>query len=164
MNQLGMIYKVSQEFEKAEDMYTNLVKIRQAYYGKESENQILPLKNLGQIQALNQKSTESIQTFETATKLAEKILDSGKAKDKIALKTSLGEIVGNLYYIFETSKDYHKALEAAKKYSGIQRELHGEKSTQHAQSLFFISKMYFMIPESEKQDIIDTIQKAIDIE
>jgi hypothetical protein len=45
-------------------MYANLVRIKEQYYGKESEVLITPLKNLGQVQAMGKKPDEAIETFE----------------------------------------------------------------------------------------------------
>jgi tetratricopeptide (TPR) repeat protein len=46
INQLGLLYKATRQYDKAEEMYGNQVKIKENYYGEESESLISALKNL----------------------------------------------------------------------------------------------------------------------
>jgi len=47
LNHLGVLYKVTGSYSKAILVYGNLIKSKEKYYGKNSENLITPLKNLG---------------------------------------------------------------------------------------------------------------------
>ena len=52
ISQLGLLYKVTQKYEKAEECYTNLVAIKERFYGETSESLVISLKNLAGVQAL----------------------------------------------------------------------------------------------------------------
>lgn len=49
LSQLALLYKVNKHFEKAEEMYGNLIKIKELYYGEESESMLTPVKNLAMV-------------------------------------------------------------------------------------------------------------------
>lgn len=44
MGQLGLLLKINKDFEKAEEMYSNIIKIKELYYGDSHEILIQPLK------------------------------------------------------------------------------------------------------------------------
>ena len=70
------------EGEKAVEMYGNLVTIKEAYYGIESESMIVSLKNLGQAQQINEQYDEANETLERGIRIARKVIESGKSKDQ----------------------------------------------------------------------------------
>ena len=63
-------------------MYANLVKIKELYYGVESESLINVLKSLASVQALNHKNQESLENYDRALAIGNKVLDTKKSKDR----------------------------------------------------------------------------------
>ena len=80
------------------------------------------------------------------------------------MKTSLGELIFSLYSLHESNKQFSKALETANIHNQLMKEIHGEKSSQHAYSLFLKSKMLLVDPEVSTNELLDTIHKALEIE
>lgn len=46
---MGLLQKVTQKYEEAEESYKNLVSIKEQYYGETSESLVISLKNLGAV-------------------------------------------------------------------------------------------------------------------
>ena len=46
---MGMLYKGSGQYDKAEEVYKNLINTKEKYYGTEFEGVITPMKHLGQV-------------------------------------------------------------------------------------------------------------------
>jgi hypothetical protein len=87
-------------------MYGYLIKIKELYYGEESESMLNPLKNLAMTQALNSKFQESKETYDRAIRIGKKVLAENKTKDKKALAANLIEIYTQVYAIYESEKKY----------------------------------------------------------
>ena len=79
---MGMLYKATSNYEKAEEIYGNLVMTKSAYYGEEFEGILTPIKHLGQSQFLLQKEEVAMETFERGISLGEKILGKKPAKER----------------------------------------------------------------------------------
>jgi len=56
---MGLLQKVTQQTAAAEESYTNLVFIKELYYGELSESLVITLKNLGAVQTQQNKLVEA---------------------------------------------------------------------------------------------------------
>ncbi len=73
-------------------MYGNLVKIKELYYGEESESIIPAIKSLASVQAVAKKYQEALENYDRAINIANKLLEQNKVKDRQALYKSILEI------------------------------------------------------------------------
>lgn len=112
---------------------------------------------------MQKKFTEAIETFERAIEIGEKKMNDPSLRDRKNLLTNLGELCFSLYTLSENQMMVRKALEITKLHNKIIAELHGEKSTQYAQSLFLRAKS-LMVNQGDKQEQMDALNQAIAIE
>lgn len=67
-------------------------------------------------------------------------MNDPKVKDRKQFLTNVGELCFSLYSLYENQMQPSKALEVTRIHNDVIRELHGEKSTQYATSLFLRAK------------------------
>ena len=166
LSQMGLLQKVTQQYLKAEESYKNLIKIKEQYYGEHSESLLITLKNLGSVQLQAEKPVEAAASLERGVKVANALIESGKAKDKNALKTHATETIFLLQSIYDKESpeggklDFSKLSmheEVLKKVQG------GEKTSQFAYFQFLKAKKLMMSGASAEETNL-TIKKAIEIQ
>jgi len=59
LSMMGLLRKVTKNLVGAEECYSNMVKITEGYYGTSSEMLMTALKNLGAVQASQDKNAEA---------------------------------------------------------------------------------------------------------
>jgi len=82
ISQLGLLYKLKREMDKAEEMYGHLIKIKELYYGEESEALVSALKQMAVVQYLQSKFVEAHETLDRALAIGNQIKLKGSFKDK----------------------------------------------------------------------------------
>jgi hypothetical protein len=90
-------------------------------------------------------------------------MNDPKVKDRKVMLGNLGELCFSLYTLCENQNQNQKALEVTKLHNDIIKELHGEKSTQYAQSLFLRAKS-LMVNQGDKVEQMAILEAAIRIE
>ncbi len=110
-------------------MYGNLIKIKELFYGPESESIITPLRNLGISQLNGEKKELALETYDRAILIAKRLLQSGKAKEKDQVKAFLSELVNLKYSIYESDKNFKMASKVADEFIQLTNEIFTEEST-----------------------------------
>ena len=57
---MGLLQKVTQQYDKAEESYSHLLNIKELYYGETSPSIVVALKNLGAVQTSAGKQQEAM--------------------------------------------------------------------------------------------------------
>lgn len=102
MGQLGILLKINKEFDKSEEIYSNIISIKELYYGTDSENLIQPLKMLAGVQTVKKEYQLSRETFERAVALGKKALDENFEKNRDKVGGLLMEVLSSLYALLES--------------------------------------------------------------
>ena len=121
--------------DKAEEMYGYSLKIKELYYGEESELLIGVLKSLAQVQSMQDQNDMAVETLERALVIAKKILDAKTSKDEKALKDSASECA---FLILQIKDAVKNPLPVAKleQLAEFIKTINGEKSSPYAYFLF----------------------------
>lgn len=156
--------KITKQYDRSEEYYKKLVKIKEMYYGETSESLLIGLKNLTTAKLMQDKQEEAYEELDRALKIANKIYDSKKVKDMNIFK----DIVQQCAFLRLQLSDmlrkpfdesfYNFIEELLKKVMG------GERTAQYSQFLFNKAKKMMMSPNSVPEETLATISKAIDIQ
>ncbi len=162
---MALLYRAHERVQEAADIYESLVESKRKYYGEGCEQQLHPMKSLGQVLHQGKRSFEALQVFDKFTLVSKHILASGKHRgDKKGLLANMGEVYYEQYLINKTGGENEKAFAALTDHEEVIAQVHGEKSSQNARSLFMKAKFVLDTDKDRMSEGMEYIEKAIMIE
>ncbi|CDW78939.1 kinesin light chain-like protein [Stylonychia lemnae] len=163
ISQLALLFRVNKKFNEAEEMYLNQIKIKELYYGSNSEQLIIPLRNLGQTYIYQENDEQAKEVLQRAVNIGrEAIKRDSKLKTKIG--DQVMEIYSLFYSIFEEKKQYDQVRFISTDLLDFTEEVFGEKSLQYSQAAFNRARVIMMEEGGDMNESKRYILKAVEIE
>ncbi len=148
----AIIYRIKSQFDKALDVYQELLKYQITKFGEQYYNNAPVYNNIGTVYKEQGDITGALQQFEKALELLEK---TGKDKEGIA------RICYNICSIYLESGDGITAWKYIKKTKKIIEDIYGEDSSNHIRIYNSMAEVWALRNRQDKER--EYLEKAIEI-